>query len=177
MMRLMFFHGPGDWITRTIRLITAGPYSHVELVFSNGYRFFSSGKGLYQGVHLRCDSPAYEGCWRVVYLPASPEQEQRIQAYAHTFTGAPFDWHGVLYFLLPFCDRRNGGAIPLPAERRSGDRRRPGAYCSSVVLEVLQRALGMFPDAQLKISPNGFYRLILRQNPVIYLPVPERCNT
>ena len=60
-MRLVFYRGPGDLITRIIRLLTYGPYSHVELQFTNGDRFFSSGHGEYQGVHIVGDSKVYGG--------------------------------------------------------------------------------------------------------------------
>ena len=46
-MRLVFYRGPGDLVTKTIRLVTHGPYSHVELQFSTGKRFFASGHGEY----------------------------------------------------------------------------------------------------------------------------------
>jgi hypothetical protein len=79
------------------------------------------------------------------------------ERFAFLLIGFPFDWRGLLSFLLPLIDRR-----------------RKAKYCSAIVLEVLQSTLHMFPEAQLKISPNGLYRLILsRRSTVISVPVPD----
>lgn len=39
MIKLMFYWGPGDFVTRLIRRLTGGPYSHVEMQFTDGCRF------------------------------------------------------------------------------------------------------------------------------------------
>jgi len=64
-----------------IRLVTRGPYSHVELQFTDGCRFFSSGHGLYQGVHMICDRKKYDECWVQVLLPATEEQERAAEKF------------------------------------------------------------------------------------------------
>jgi hypothetical protein len=145
MMKLVFYWGPGDLVTKVIRLLTNGPYSHVELQFTDGCRFFASGHGLLQGSQMVCDKKVYDHWWDKIFLPATTGQEKAAEAYAFTLVGMPFDWRGMVSFLLPFVSRK-----------------RAGIYCSSVVLDVLQQRLHLFPQAQLKVSPNGLYRLFMR---------------
>lgn len=150
-MKLMFYHGPGDLVTKLIRCITNGPYSHVELQFRNGWRFFSSGHGLYLGVHMHCDHKAYDEWWEEVEIPATQEEEDHALRFAFQYIGLPFDWRGMFGFLLPFVHRR-----------------RKATYCSSIILDVLQSSLQMFPDRGLKVSPNCLYRLLTAEQ---YVPV------
>lgn len=142
-MKLMFYFGPGDLVTRLIRVITRGPFSHVELQFSNGWRFFSSGHGLYLGVHMHCDHKVYDQWWEPVVIPVSQEEEDAALRFAFQYIGLPFDWRGMFGFLLPFMDRR-----------------RKAKYCSSIILDVLQSSLHMLKEQELKVSPNGLYRLL-----------------
>jgi hypothetical protein len=80
-MRLVFCRGPGDPITRIIRLLTHGPYSHVEIQFTNGKKFFSSGHGEYQGVHIVNDKKVYGPLWDSVVIPATQEQEGAAEQF------------------------------------------------------------------------------------------------
>jgi hypothetical protein len=147
-MKLMFYCGPGDLITRLIRLLTKGPFSHVELQFSNGWRFFSSGHGLYLGVHMHRDHKVYDEWWKPVTIPVSQEEEDAALRFAFQYIGLPFDWRGMFGFLLPFMDSR-----------------RKAKYCSSIILDVLQSSLHMFKEHKLKVSPNGLYRLLSTKAP------------
>ena len=149
-MRLVFYRGPGDLVTKIIHLLTGGPYSHVELQFSDGCRFFSSGHGIFQGSHIICDHRVYDHWWDAIWLSATKEQEDGAEAFAFHLIGIPFDWRGMVSFLIPFFDCR-----------------RNSAFCSSIVLDVLQRSLHMFPGIQLKISPNGLYRLFRSEYPTM----------
>jgi hypothetical protein len=150
MIKLMFYHGPGDMVTRTIRRFTLGPYSHVELQFTDGCRFFSSGHGIHLGTHMIRDRKIYDRLWDTVLLPTTEEQERKAERYIFHLIGSPFDWRGIAAFLVPILGRR----------------RKP-RYCSSVILDVLQQSLHMFPGLGLRISPNGFYRLIVAGHPLI----------
>jgi hypothetical protein len=155
MIKLMFYWGPGDYVTRLIRRLTGGPYSHVEMQFSDGCRFFSSGHGEYTGVHMMNDRRSYTKHWAQVLIQSSYEQERDAEKYIFQLVGHRFDWRGLISFLMPFSDRN-----------------RRGMYCSSVVLDVLQSSLHMFPGVQLKISPNGLYRLFLSEHPTILASAP-----
>jgi hypothetical protein len=140
-------------VTKIIRLLTDGPYSHVELQFTDGCRFFSSGHGIYTGSHVVCDHKIYDHWWDRILIPATQKQENVAEGFAFHLIGFPFDWRGLISFLLPFIDRR-----------------RKAKYCSAIVLEVLQGSLHMFPDVQLKVSPNGLYRLFLSSHPIMISP-------
>jgi hypothetical protein len=156
MMKLMFYYGPGNLVTKIIRLLTHGPYSHVELQFTDGCRFFSSGHGIYKGSHVVCDHKIYDHWWDRILIPATQKQEDVAEEFAFLLIGFPFDWRGLVSFLLPLIDRR-----------------RRAKYCSAIVLEVLQSTLHMFPEVRLKISPNGLYRLILSRQPIV-ISAPAR---
>jgi hypothetical protein len=157
MIKLMFYYGPGDRITNTIRLLTGGPYSHVELQFTDGCRFFSSGHGEYTGCHMICDRKVYDRGWDQVLIPATREQEKAAEKYTFGHIGIPFDFLGMGGYLVPFFDHF----------------RKP-LYCSSLVLDVLQKSLHMFAGAGPGISPNGLHRLFLMDHPlVISAAVPD----
>jgi hypothetical protein len=144
MMKLMFYRGPGDIVTKIIRMYTSGPYSHVELQFSNGRRFFASGHGVFQGTHMVRDHKTYGPLWDAVLVPATQEQEDAAQRYAFALIGKPFGVRDLFRFLLP------------------GSSRRRGKYCSAVVMDVLQNELHMFSEVKsYKVSPNGIHRLFL----------------
>ena len=155
-MKLMFYHGPGDLVTRTIRMLTYGPYSHVELQFSSGRRFFSSGHGEYVGSHMIRDHKVYPAFWDEFLIDATDEQEQAAQQFAFGLIGIPFDWPGLLLFLLPWHSRRKQ------------------KFCSAIVLEVLQRSLHMYPGIDRKISPNGLHRLLISAHPTIISTSPSK---
>jgi hypothetical protein len=143
MMKLMFYRGPGNIVTKIIRVYTRGPYSHVELQFTNGTRFFTSGHGVLQGAHMVRDHRMYGPLWDSILIPATQEQEDAAQRFAFALIGIPFDLRGLFRFLLP------------------GRSRRKGKYCSAVILDVLQKSLRMFSGVQSKISPNELHRLFL----------------
>ena len=145
-MKLVFYSGPGDCVTKIIRLVTHGPYSHVELQFANGCRFFASGHGEYTGSHVVCDHRIYGKWWDEIEIPATRKQERDALRFAFTLVGFPFGWHGLLSFLSPCIDRR-----------------REAKYCSSIILDLLQKKMHLFPGHELKISPNGLYKLCLKE--------------
>ena len=102
------------------------------------------------------DNKVYSQLWDPILIPASKTQENAAQRKAFHLIGSPFDWRGMVSFLFPFFERR-----------------RKATYCSAVILDVLQSTLHMFPGVNLKISPNGLYRLFLSQHPtVIAGPLP-----
>lgn len=140
-MRLAFYHGPGDWVTRAIRILTRGPYSHVELVFSDGARFSASGRTP-SGVRFNLE-PHGPG-WDFLLLPATPEQERSARVLASLLEGSAFKWRGLYRFVLPFL----------------GDGPNSDWYCSELALWMLQRCFGLLAGERLKCSPNRLYKLV-----------------
>ena len=141
-MRIAFYRGPGDWITRIIRVLTRGPYSHVELVFSDGRRFSASGR---KPAGVRFSSEPHSEGWDFINLPVTAEQERAARTFAAVLEGSPFKWRGLFRFIAPFL----------------GDGPNSHWYCSELVLWILQRCFGMLPEVPLKISPNRLYKLCI----------------
>jgi len=139
-VRLAFYRGPGDWITRTIRVLTRGPYSHVEIVFSDGVRFSASGR---MPAGVRFDHERHGEGWDYLSIPATPEQERIARTFAAVLEGSAFKWRGLYRFIAPWL----------------GDGPNSDWYCSELALWMLQRCFGMFEGVPLKISPNALYRL------------------
>jgi hypothetical protein len=103
-----------------------------------------------------CDRKLYGPFWDQVLIPATQEQEDEAARFLLHLIGIPFDWRGLLTFMIPFFDSH-----------------RKAAYCSSVVLDVLQQSLHMFPGAQAKVSPNGLHRLFVAEHPLLVSPPPQ----
>jgi two-component system chemotaxis response regulator CheB len=150
MIKLFFYYGPGDMATKAIRFLTRGPYSHVELQFTDGCRLFSSGHGIYKGVHTICDRKSYDHYWDQIIIPATQEQEKGAEQFILQLIGVPFDWLGMTSFLVPLLGRS-----------------RKANNCSSLVLQVLQDSLHMFPGIPLKISPNGLHKLLTSEHALV----------
>ena len=138
-MRAAFYKGtrPGlqGIYSRAVRWIDRGPYSHCELIFSDGM----SGSASYidGGVRLkRIDyDPAH---WDFIALP--PNLEPYARDWFERNAGAPYDLMGNVRFVLPF----------LPDSQR-------GWFCS----EALGAALGW--KEPWRYGPNGLSAL-LRSN-------------
>ncbi len=130
-MKAAFYKGtrPGlqGIYSRAVRWIDRGPYSHCELVFSDGM----SGSASYidGGVRLkRIDyNPAH---WDLIDLPQSLEPYAR--AWFESRLGAPYDLMGNVRFVLPWL---------ADSER--------GWFCS----EALAAALGWAEP--WRFGPNG----------------------
>ena len=130
-MRAAFYKGtrPGlqGIYSRAVRWIDRGPYSHCELIFSDGM----SGSASYIDGGVRLKRIDYKPeHWDFVELPA--EQEQQARDWFERNAGAPYDLMGNVRFVLPF----------LPDSQR-------GWFCS----EALGAALGWAEP--WRFGPNG----------------------
>lgn len=118
-MQAAFYKGtrPG-WqgiYSRAVRVIDRGPYSHCELVFSDGM----SGSASYIDGGVRFKRIAYDPAhWDFIELPA------HLEPYARDWfernAGAPYDLMGNVRFVLPwlsdsergwFCSEALGAAL------------------------------------------------------------------
>lgn len=135
-MRAAFYKGtrPGlqGIYSRAVRSIDRGPYSHAELVFSDGLS--ASASYIDGGVRLkRIDyNPAH---WDLIDLPQSLEPYAR--AWFESHLGAPYDLMGNVRFVLPWL---------ADSER--------GWFCS----EALAAALGWAEP--WRFGPNGLSALL-----------------
>ena len=134
-MKLWFYKASKGNITdKTIAWWTKGPYSHVELVFSDGECFTSSNRD--GGVRFKVIPPSDN--WDVVTLPMD-FNEAEVKSYCNQFLGYKYDLLGCL-----------GLAIGDPKLR---DKKR--WYCSEIVINVLNHFTDLkFPG---QLSPNRFY--------------------
>jgi len=144
-VQLAFYFGPGDALTSIIRSVTGGPFSHVELVFSDRRCFSSSGRrGIGGEGGVRWVSKALDEGWWLVELPeVTPAQEAAAVAMANSFVGLPFDWFGLVDFVIPIFPKRK-------------DR----WYCSEICLLVIQDCFEMLPGVSRKIHPNKLFNLV-----------------
>ena len=135
-MKVAFYKGtrPG-WqgiYSRAVRLIDRGPYSHAELVFSDGM----SGSASYIDGGVRLKRIDYDDThWDFIDLPPSLEPYARDWFESHV--GAPYDLMGNVRFVLPWLS---------DSER--------GWFCS----EALGAALGW--KEPWRYGPNGLSALL-----------------
>lgn len=120
--------------SRAVRWIDRGPYSHCELIFSDGL----SGSASYidGGVRFKAiDYSQHPEHWDFMDLP--DEQEPYARDWFERNMGAPYDLMGNVRFVLPF----------LPDSQR-------GWFCS----EALGAALGWAEP--WRFGPNGLSALL-----------------
>lgn len=138
-MELIFYlANQGDFWDKLIGWWTGGPYSHVELVFSNGECFTSSPRD--GGVRFKQIDINPEH-WNRVSITVAAEKEAEIYTWCESQVGLKYDWLGILGFVLPIHFRT-----------------RRAWYCSEICSYVLDRFIGH--QLPLKISPNGLYTLL-----------------
>jgi len=145
-MHLAFYRGPGDMITHAIRHITHGPYSHVELLFPNGWCFSASGHLGNAGV--RWDRKDSMDEWDLVPLPGVTDRQVKAAIqYSNEMTCLKFDWAGMAGFVFPWIEDN-------PCQW----------YCSEICLAIMQDCFGMFVGKCRKIDPNTLYTLVQSLN-------------
>ena len=146
-MQLAFHIGArGTLFSKAICWKTGSPYSHVELVFDEwkstlGTMCFSSdekdGGTRFKWINL--DPTA----WKIVPLYNSFGQYKLAEAYASSKDGLKYDWLGILGFVAPF------------GEHDDNDR-----FCSEIVTEILQHAMGWpVGVAPWEVSPGELFNL------------------
>lgn len=126
--KIAFYKGKPSLLARVIRWLDKGPYSHCELVFSDGV-WGTAREG--KGVLLR-SLITVESDWDFVDLPAHLEPAAREWFVQHE--GKAYDYVGVVRFLFGFLN---------PA--------RDKWFCSRACADALSLTGGW------RESPNGLY--------------------
>ena len=109
MIQLASYNGTGKWATWTDKLILirSKPYTHSELVFSDGLSFSSSGRkgkdGKPEGVRFKTiDYTKHRERWHLDPLMISMETERKIRLHAEVINGMglKYDFRGIVGFVL-----------------------------------------------------------------------------
>lgn len=146
-MKLAFYKAKnGTLYDKLIGLVTLGPYSHCELIFSNKLWFSSSPRD--DGVRLKAISHIPEN-WEFLDIQQifslSPTDEKVILHWAESQCGLGYDWNGIYRFIIPFL--------------------KPSAqdwFCSEICICALQQ-VGLLLDLKpYNCSPNYLYKYINR---------------
>lgn len=136
-MKIAFLKGTNifDW---AIRLYSGGPFSHCEIVFSDG-TWFSSRPSQNGVVYSHRGD---DGQWVYIDIPASPEAEEKLRKWADGEIGCKYDWWGILWFLF----RR---VRPHPDKW----------FCSEICTAALQQ-LGYLNNIEsYRVTPTELYKL------------------
>jgi len=139
-MKLAFHKGAGI-LSVAIEYGTHSPYSHVELVFTDGVAFSARAEKTPAVNLLPFDGS--DKLWDFVEIP-SKYPEAPVRAWAQAQTGRGYDWAADIGFALPF----------LPDERND-------LMCSGSCVLALQQD-GIFPGFLAReVSPGQLYSMAL----------------
>jgi hypothetical protein len=103
-VRIVLFKGPGSFVDTLIRWWTQSPYSHCELVFTDG-TWFSTDTAEPQHVRLlppeqtpaTLDPVAFLANYDVIRIPMSEANEAKMRTWATSVVGAAYDWAGIYF--------------------------------------------------------------------------------
>lgn len=138
-MKAAFYYACyGNTWDRVVSMGTNGPFSHVELVFSNGQWFSSSPRD--GGVRFKRIIP-FINHW--VFVDVSRFDEDEMYKRAQKYIGRKYDWVGVL---------------PPPGIFMPGR-----SFCSDVVTLVLRGGGWKEKTWSKAINPNKLYQLLTQE--------------
>lgn len=130
----------GHFFDLAISLATWGPYSHTEIVFSDGLWFSSSPRD--GGVRFKEIIPKEEH-WHYHFPGASHEQEHIVRQWCESQISLPYDWLGAVGTVIPFVPHSNYRW-----------------FCSEICIAAFQ-SIGFMPYIiPHKTSPNKLWRLL-----------------
>lgn len=113
MLQLAFYKGSGNWFDKITRWRTAGDFTHVELVFSDGVSFSSSQWD--GGTRFKDIVYTDKEKWVMVRVPGV--NEVLIRKWCETQVGKKYDWKGLL---------------KLMASGNAADKNPEDWYCSNI---------------------------------------------
>jgi len=143
-MRLAFYQAKGGFINRAIRWRTNGPFSHVELVFSDGVSFSAHAK---EGVRFTSLINWAPGDWFYVAIPAR-YPEAAVRKWCSLQTGKRYGYWEIMRFLIPFLP-------PVAGEK----------FCSQVCTNALKHA-GLWKDVDpVDVGPSELALMALQLTP------------
>ena len=136
-MKLAFYKAEhGNKLDTWLSWVTWGPYSHVEILFSDGMWCSSSPRD--SGVRYKTIDPLDH--WDYRALDVTHKQEQIVRDWCDTKIGLSYDWWGVYSFLIPFIPQKDNEW-----------------FCSEFCVVALQE-IGIWPDINpSKSTPNRMW--------------------
>lgn len=141
-MKILFYKAwvAGDFKDKVISIWTFGPYSHVELMFSDDVCFSASWRGNEAGVRFKKIHVIPER-WDIIEIPTTIAQEAKIRGWCEDRAkeNAKYDWWGIVQFVLPFVQQKD-----------------EDWYCSEISIAALN--YGGVLNWTTFMSPNFFYR-------------------
>lgn len=150
--QMAFFKGnhPGlaGVYSRGVRWWCRGPYSHVEIIFSDGLS--ASASYLDGGVRFKQVDYSAAGDWDFIDLP--PEWEAAARLYFKVHEGEAYDLLGNLHFVISavpdarskkFCSEACGGAVGVEQSWRYD----PNALYPVIKRLVEAQTVAAFPEA------------------------------
>lgn len=143
-MKIALYKGKGGSLLNkivngAIRFWTRGPYSHAELVFSDGVWFSTDPAALV----VRLNPAGYDEGYDFVDVFVTEEQERVVRAWAISQVGKGYDWVGI--FLSQF--------LPLGVQEPNR------WFCSEIVTAALQR-IGIFAGVKpSSVHPNRLFNM------------------
>jgi hypothetical protein len=106
-VRVVFFKGPGSWADTLIRWWTRSPYSHCELVFTNGDWFSSDTDGFQltrfldaEWTPARINPVAFLANYDTIRVPMTVEQEADLRTWCKSEAGCSYDWKGIVFSMV-----------------------------------------------------------------------------
>ena len=137
-MRLAFYKAKyGNWWDKIISWWTWGPYSHCELVFSDGEAFSASPRD--GGTRFKAIEFVPE---RWDFIEVEVRDENELREWCKTQDGRKYDWLGILGFIFSI--------------RRLDDKDK--WYCSEICFHALSKFNSSLPRINhRRFDPNRLY--------------------
>jgi hypothetical protein len=159
-IRIAFFKGDkSEWHHRFVRWWSKSPYSHAEIVLSDGQTWVSISPFLYTRVAARVRTHVSESDWDYLDFMITESELNALRDFISETTGDGYDWPGMLLSqVLPFIIKGKGRW-----------------YCSSWIAHALSHAgivkwkrLGIyeFPD----LHPGRLYDILSQ---IACLPIED----
>jgi len=142
-MEILFYRAKQNRGWRLDKIIAAwthGPFSHVELRFSDGMCFSSSFRD--KGVRFKNIDIKPER-WEILQLNIRDEQEQLLREWASKHIGKKYDFLGIFGFVI-------GTRI----------QNKKKWYCSEVCAATLKSCMPVYGYISHKVSPNKLAKLL-----------------
>lgn len=144
-MKVIFLKRDPSFFGWLIKLWTGGPYSHCEILFSDGMMASSmQGEGV-RFTHVGQQNFAID--WDSIEVPANEAEEQLVRKWFYGELGAGYDWYGL------FCCQVLGYHREDPHDW----------WCSEACTAAIQ-TIGFLKKIQpYTLSPNGMYKKLRKE--------------